>query len=42
MTRIYPISDLHLEFCRNPTNTLSQHIPPDLDVDVVVVAGDLC
>jgi Icc-related predicted phosphoesterase len=42
MTRIYPVSDLHLEFCKNPIKTLSRCIPIDLDIDVAVVAGDLC
>ncbi len=42
MARIYPISDIHLEFSTNPTKTLLELIPIDLDVDVVIVAGDLC
>lgn len=42
MVRIYPISDIHLEFERNPTQILLNRIPENLDVDVVVIAGDLC
>ena len=42
MTRIYPVSDLHLEFVKDPIKTLSRCVPQRLDIDVAVIAGDLC
>ena len=42
MTRIYPVSDLHLEFVKDTIKTLSRCVPQRLDIDVAVIAGDLC
>lgn len=41
MTRIYPVSDLHLEFVKDPIRTLSRCVPERPDIDVAVIAGDL-